>query len=208
MPRQRLNAAVRAARGPIQASPSPTNPIGDPPRRLERPAKPESSRTERLFQAGLVAGTIGYAVAALFFAVAGLLDGQSSFDIATVLRGTLFFGTHAGPDAMVITGPVFDYNGPRLITFLIAGVFITWLASEAERAPQVWLVAFMLLLFVAAPVLGVPTVFEEKVQAELSPWVVTVATSLASLAMAAYLWTVYPTLRVAVRGKDARSIGN
>ena len=159
-------------------------------------SSPQVKRTlEPPIQTGLIAGMLGYVVAAGFFAVTGLMEGSSSFDIATVLRGTLFVGTPAGADAMIVTGPVFAYNGPRLVTFLVAGVLIAWLASNAERAPQVWLMAFMLLLFVAAPVLGVPTLFELEVQAALPPWVITAAMTLAAGAMALYLRHVYPALR-------------
>jgi len=155
-------------------------------------------------QTGLIAGMLGYVVAAVFFASIGMIEGRSTFDIATVLRGTLFMGTPTGADAMIVTGPVFAYNGPRLVTFLVAGVLIAWLASVAQRAPQVWLVAFMLLLFVAAPVLGVPTVFELEVQAALPAWVITTAMTVAALAMALYLRHVYPALRGAAADAPQR----
>jgi hypothetical protein len=165
--------------------------------------QPPISSVERCLQAGLIAGILGYAVVAVFFAVESLIEGRSTFDIAALLRGTLFFGTHPGPNEMIIVGPVFPYSGPRLVTFLAAGVFIAWLASNAERAPRVWLVALMLLLFVAAPVMGVPILFEERVQAELSPLIVVIATSLSALAMGMYLWKVNPWLRAAM---DERAI--
>src|SRR5215216_5874881 len=93
----------------------------------EPATQPESSFVERTLQVGLIAGIIGYAVVAVFFASTSRLAGHSSFDIAALLRGTLFFGTHQGPSEMTVTGPVFAYSGPRLVTFLAAGVFIAWL---------------------------------------------------------------------------------
>jgi hypothetical protein len=167
--------------------------------------QPETSTVERCLQAGLIAGILGYAVVAVFFAATSMIEGRSPFDVAALLGGTLFFGTHGGPDAMIITGPVLGYSGPRLVTFLAAGVFIAWLASNADRAPRVWLVALMLLLFIAAPVMGVPILFEAQVQAELSPGLVMVATSLAALAMGTYLWKVYPALRATKQAPDERS---
>jgi hypothetical protein len=181
------------------------NTAGGAPAASQRSAEAEPRAFERTVQAGLITGALGYAVAAVFFTVTGIIEGRSSFDIAALLRGTLFLGTPPSADAVIVTGPVFAYNGPRLVTFLLAGVFIAWLASMTERAPRLSLVSFMLLLFVAAPVLGVPTVFERGVQSQLSPWVITTAMTLATLAMGLYLRQVYPALRRVAAASGARS---
>ena len=202
MPNHRLSTVVGASPECPPARQSRATPSESAAGKVES-VEPARS-VERFLQAGLIAGMIGYMVAAVFFAVTSVLDGQSSFDTASLLRGTLFLGTESGADTMSF-GPVV-YNGPRLVTFLVAGVFIAWLASVAERGPQVWLVAFMLLLFVAAPALGLPTVFEEEVQAELSPLVITAATTLAAAAMGVYLWRSYPSLRAALpNARQARA---
>lgn len=195
MPNHKQAVVVGVSPCCAPASDAPAATANGGPVAAGRRRQPETSSVEQSLRTGLIAGSIGYAVAAVFFAVAGALEGRSSFDIATLLRGTLFVGTGSGQDAMVVTEPVVSYNGARLVTFLVAGVFIAWLASIAERAPQVWLVGFMLLLFVAAPVLGLPTVFEKQVQAELSPWVITAAMSLAAIAMAIFLRKACPALR-------------
>jgi hypothetical protein len=195
MPKHRLSTVEGASPECPPARQSPATSHKSSAGKLERVRPVATGSVERFLQAGLIAGIIGYMVAAVIFAVTTVLDGHSSFDTASLLRGTLFLNSEPGADTMSF-GPVV-YNGPRLVTFLVAGVFIAWLASVAERAPQVWLVAFMLLLFVAAPALGLPTVFEKEVQAELSPWVITAATTLAAAAMGVYLWRSYPSLRAA-----------
>jgi hypothetical protein len=134
-------------------------------------------------------GLIGYAVVALFFAVDSVLAGRPPLFTASLL-GSALFPALRGTEAAAIA-----YNAVHLLTFVAAGVFMAWLAALAERAPQAWYPAALVLLFVGAHVLAVPIWFADDVSAALPLRVVAGVTIVAAAAMAAFLWRARPGLR-------------
>jgi hypothetical protein len=170
---------------------------GVEPTRGGVPAMAESGGWQRVARDGLIAGVIGYATVALFFIVASLLQGESPFFIAALLGSTLFPDLRTTAELSIEPGLVFAYNGVHLVVFLAAGLFMGWLASLSEKAPQAWYAMLVILVFVVGHVIALPVWFDAQVSAALSLWLVVVATLLGTALMAAYLWRSRPGIRAA-----------
>ncbi|MFW6330134.1 MAG: hypothetical protein ACOC3J_00275 [Gemmatimonadota bacterium] len=168
----------------------------------------DGSRAQRFMIDGLVAGLIGYATVAAFFALLNLLQGRSIFYTAALLGADLFYGLDDPADLTITAGPVLAYNGLHLLAFLIVGALMAWLTRLAERIPQGWYLVGTAFLLVMAHVFGLPIWFDPPVRAAIPLWLVVAASSLAAFAMAAYLIAAHPRLRAGFRdGSDAGSPG-
>lgn len=148
---------------------------------------------------GLVAGFIGYAAVALFFAVFNLIAGRSPFFTAAFLGGALFYGVSDPAQVVIGPGPVFAYNGVHLLMFLALGMVASWLALLSERGPQFWYIGAILFLFVVFHLFGFVLLVTGGVQSVLPTWTVFASTVLAGTAMFAYLLWVHPRFRSELR---------
>lgn len=152
-------------------------------------------RTKMLSQ-GLLAGLIGYGVVALVFAVANLIAGRSIFYTAALLGGSLFYGIQDPAGITVTAAYVFAYNGAHLLVFLAFGLVSAWLASVSERLTQFWYVGLVMFFFVAFHVVAAMQVVAVPVQHLISAWAIWTAGAAAAAAMAAYLLSVHPRIRL------------
>lgn len=149
----------------------------------------------RFYLESVAAGLIGYAVVALLFALLNLAQGRSPFYTAALLGTDLFYGLESPADLVIEPGPVLAYNGVHLLVFLAAGLFMRWLTGLAERFPQGWYLLVVLVLIVLPHAFGLPVWFEGSIRAEVPFWYVVFATSMAALAMGAFLLAMHPRLR-------------
>ncbi len=152
-------------------------------------------RTKVLSQ-GLLAGLIGYGVVALVFGVANLIAGRSIFYTAALLGGSLFYGVHDPARITVTAEYVFAYNGAHLLVFLMFGLVSAWLASVSERLTQFWYVGLVMFFFVAFHIVAAMQVVAIPVQHLISGWAIWTAGAAAAAAMAAYLLSVHPRIRL------------
>ena len=152
----------------------------------------------RVLREGMIAGLIGYALIALFFAATSVLQGHSPFHIAALLGTDLFFTRPPNGAVVVSAEPVIAYNGLHLVVLLVAGIGMAGLAALAERAPDAWYAGLMAVIFVAGHILALPIWFDEAVRAVLPLTHMTVATLLGTAGMMIYLWRAHPSLRQAL----------
>lgn len=153
--------------------------------------RPERSR---VLVEGLVAGLVGYAAVALFYAVVNVWAGRSPF-FTVALLGSALVERPGGVVGVEVTAPaVIAYNGMHLFVFLAIGFGAAWLLFEAERYPRFWYPVFF--LFVAAFVysLAAVLVFAAPVAESAFWWSVAGANLAAALAMGVYLWRAHPRL--------------
>jgi hypothetical protein len=157
---------------------------------------------KRIIAEGLIAGFLGYAIVIVLILVVDLLQGRPPFYTPAVLGSVLFYGLRDPVDLVIWPGPILAYNGAHLGVFLLLGTFMAWLASLAERWPQMWYVALVIFLIVVSHGIGLPIWFARAVRTAVSLWVVVAATAAAATGMAVYLWRVHPALRQQVAADE------
>ncbi|HEX6588782.1 MAG TPA: hypothetical protein VF039_07145 [Longimicrobiales bacterium] len=144
---------------------------------------------------GLIAGFIGYAVVGVTLAAWSWSRGHSPLHDADLLGAALFFDGAAASPGAIDPAHVLAYNGAHLLVFAAFGIFMAWLAEQAERIPNGWYLFGIGFLFVMVHVAAVPLWFDETVQAEIPLAIVALATTLALLAMSLWLLREHPALR-------------
>ena len=154
--------------------------------------KPE--RIEILRQ-GMIAGMLGYAVVAVFFALFNVIEGRSIFHTAAVLGSFLFYGARDVDQVSLAAGPVLSYNGVHLLVFLAFGVVAAWLADLSERGPHFWYLAAILMITFSFHLFGLLLGVSATLGAEIPAWSLIVSGFLGSAAVAAYLLWSHPALR-------------
>ncbi|HSJ09216.1 MAG TPA: hypothetical protein VK928_04860 [Longimicrobiales bacterium] len=150
---------------------------------------------------GLIAGLFGYASLAIFFAVIGVLRGDSVFHIAGLLAAVLF-RTAVPEGGTVDVGAIATYTALHLLVLMCAGLLMAALARLAARALQGWYMALIAIVFGLIHVLAVPIWFDARVAADLSVGLVMAGTTLATGVMVAYLWAASPEIRTAMHEPD------
>jgi hypothetical protein len=154
--------------------------------------KPE--RTQ-VFAQGLVAGLVGYATVAVFFAIVNVIAGRSPFHTAALLGSALFYGLRDPAQLVIGPGQVLSYNGLHLMIFLFLGTIAAWLAYLAERGPELWYVGAVTFIFMAFHTYGFFLMLTEPVRAVLAPWTMLAAGLIGCAAMAVYLMWIHPRIR-------------
>lgn len=161
-----------------------------------------TTRARATLADGLLAGFIGYVTIVLVVAAADMAQGRPPFHTAGML-GTLLFYDVDDPTVLLQPwpGPVLAFNGAHLLIMLLFGTFLAWLVSLAERGPDLWYVAAIVLLFVLLNAFGLPLWLPDAVVGGLSPWTVALATALALVTMGAFLWRTHPALRASLHAQ-------
>ena len=170
-----------------------------PPATLREGLPMKSERVEVLRQ-GMIAGLLGYAVVALFFAVFNLLAGRPALHTAAALGGVLFYGARDMSDASVGIGAALAYNGVHLLVFLGFGLLAAWLAEFAEHGPHFWYLGAVLLIVFAFHLLGLLLGVSTSLREAVPPWTLVVSGLLGCAAMAGYLLWNHAALRHALHG--------
>ncbi|MBI4409660.1 MAG: hypothetical protein HY561_08135 [Gemmatimonadetes bacterium] len=161
--------------------------------------KPER---ERIFVEGLIAGAIGYAGVALFFAAVNVIAGHSPFYTPALLGEALFYGLADPTQVVIEPGPILAYNGVHLIAFLLLGTVAAALVFEIEHHPQLFYAVFFLALAFVLLTYGMLLALATPIASAFPWWAVGGANLLAAVGMGGYLWFVHPRLREEVRRQD------
>ena len=151
--------------------------------------------TELTLLDGLATGFIGYVAVALSTAVLNLLIGRSILYTPALFGSALFYGLSDPAQLEITPAPVFAYNMVHLLSFLVIGLFASWLVNEAEKYPAAQFFILFLLLFVAAHIYTALVIFARPLLGSSSWWEIGLAGVIAAVAMAWYLWRKHPLLR-------------
>lgn len=158
-----------------------------------------AGQRQRVLAQGLIAGVIGYATVALYFAIANAFAGRPILHTAALL-GHRLLGRPVMSDLVVIEPQaVLVYNGLHLVVFLGVGLIAAWLVAEIERYPQLWYFGLFLVLFVFFHVTGFVMAFVAPVSDTVSMGSALAVGVLAVLTMSAFLIKVNPELGARVR---------
>jgi len=140
--------------------------------------------TRRMFKEGLIAGLIGYATIAAFYALLDLALGRSPVSTASTLGRDLVGSDLAGS---MPWAPILAANGVHLVALLFVGMGASWVVYETERHPNLWFLAFLggvLALFFTE---GVLLLFAVPATTVLPWWSVILANLMAGGTMGFYL---------------------
>jgi hypothetical protein len=137
----------------------------------------------RMLTEGLIAGSIGYAAIALFYAMLTL------FERGSVLTMVRFLGGWLVPRTAVMRvplAPVLAFNALHLAVLVFVGLAVSWLVYETERHPDAW---FLALFAGIVGLFVVEVIFLVAVPGPsmLPWWSVLAANALAALGMGGYL---------------------
>lgn len=147
---------------------------------------------------GLVAGFLGYAVVAVFYAIYDLAVGRL-LGTTPELLGLALLGRPAVAGAVIDPAPIAVYNGLHLLVFLAAGIVAAWMVHESEEHPALWYPLLFLGVFVFFHLFGAVAAFAAPVGDQIPTWTVLVAGLLSVGAMALWLWRTHPGLGERVR---------
>jgi hypothetical protein len=144
-----------------------------------------------MFTEGLVAGVIGYASIAVFYALLNLALGHPVLSTARLLGQGLVSQSLVDSTPLA---PVLAFNSVHLVALLIVGTAISWLVYETERHPDLWLLTFMAGLMALSFAEGFMLLVAEPAVSVLPWWSVVAANLVAGLAVGGYLLRSHRTL--------------
>jgi hypothetical protein len=154
------------------------------------------SRTGVLWH-GLVAGLIGYAIFAVYFAIVNVATGRSALHTVGSLGAALLgAGTSAGDFGF---DAVMAYNAVHLGASVLTGILSSFVFMQVERVPATWYVVmfFFIAGLLYATVIGGIAAGEI---ATVVPWAhVVIVNLLAAVGAGSYLWRAHPGLADRVR---------
>jgi hypothetical protein len=149
------------------------------------------SGDNNVLREGIIAGLIGAAAIALWFAIIDLTQGEM---FATPLTlGTSLGSIFLGGQPPGRTGALIGYTLFHFALFAVIGIVLSWVINSSERTPSAF-IGFA-GLFVAFEVgwIGWTTVLSQSL-GQISWLQVFVANLIAAAAMGWYMWRQHPAL--------------
>lgn len=154
----------------------------------------ELLRTHPVIRQGIIAGLIGAGVVAVWFLIVDSVAGRPLFTPGA-LGSAILRGASGVPGVEVSTTTVLGYSLIHLAAFLLFGMIVSGLVTQAEKFPP--LVFGLLILFVVFETFFIFMVamLGTWLMEELAWWSVLTGNLLAAVSMGWYMWTVHPLLR-------------
>ncbi|MFQ5746538.1 MAG: hypothetical protein ACE5HF_04880 [Gemmatimonadota bacterium] len=147
---------------------------------------------------GIVAGLLGAGIVAVWFLIVDSVAGRPLFTPAA-LGSAVLFGASAAEGVRVTASTVIGYSLIHVAGFLVFGLVVSGLVTQAEKVPP--LVFGLILLFVVFETFFVFMVamLGSWLLESLAWWSVLVGNLLAAAAIGAYMWWKHPGLREELR---------
>jgi hypothetical protein len=155
---------------------------------------PGTLRHHPLIAQGMIVGAIGAGTVALWFLLLDAVEGRPFYTPAA-LGSALLLSAQSPAGVRMTAGVIAAYTFMHLLAFLAAGVVMVWVARQLERAPGLWLVAFLAVILFEALFIGVVGSLAMWVLGAIGLWAVMVGNVLAVVAMAYRVWATRPELR-------------
>lgn len=158
----------------------------------------ELMRTHPVMRQGLVAGVIGALVVAVWFLIVDVAAGRPLFTPAA-LGSAIFNGASGPPGVDFSAGIIAGYTLIHILAFLLAGVLVSALVTQAERAPYLIFGMFMLLVVFETFFIVMVVMLGTWLMEALAWWSVLAGNALAAFSMGGYMLKVHPQLRAELR---------
>lgn len=149
---------------------------------------------------GIVAGLLGALVVAVWFLIVDSIAGRPLFTPAA-LGSAILHGASA-PPVTVSAATVLGYTLIHVAAFLLAGVLISGLVTQAERAPYLIFGMILLLVIFETFFVVIVAMLGTWLMEALAWWSVLVGNVLAAASMGGYMLKAHPKLRESL--KDER----
>lgn len=170
--------------------------------RVDAPTSSEiDARTwdlSKLYQQGIVAGSLGAATIALWFLILDTINGRPLYT-PTVL-GTALFRGGAGLDSPESLHVSFDmvlaFTWVHLLVFVVIGGIASHLLAASEGRPNLGFGVVILFVVFEFGFIAVSTMVAEAIPHALAWPAVLVGNLLAAAVMAIYLWRQHPNLKI------------
>lgn len=147
---------------------------------------------------GIAAGLIGAVAVAVWFLVVDAIAGRPLFTPAAL--GSAIFNGAAGPPGVEFSaGTIVGYTLIHIAAFLLAGVLVSALVTQAERAPYLVFGMILLLVIFETFFIAMVAMLGTWLMQALAWWSVLVGNLLAALSMGGYMLKVHPKLRAELR---------
>lgn len=156
---------------------------------------------------GIIAGLIGAVVVAIWFLLVDMVTVRPFFTPAA-LGAVIFKGAISADQLVVEPGIIISYTLMHFAAFIVFGVILSALVTQAERFPP--LVFALVILFVVFEVFFIAMVamLGAWVLEQIAWWSVLMGNLLAAIAMSWYLWRVHPKLRAELASGSALWTGD
>lgn len=155
-------------------------------------------RANPVVRQGIVAGLIGAVVVAVWFLVVDSIAGRPMFTPAA-LGSAIFHGAAGPPGVDVSANTVVGYTFIHVAAFLLAGVLVSALVTQAERAPYLIFGMILLLVIFETFFIAMVAMLGTWLMEALAWWSVLVGNLLAAASMGGYMLKVHPKLRAELR---------
>ena len=153
----------------------------------------------RYLREGIIAGTIGAAIVAVWFLIYDAARGHP-FRTPALLGAATFEGVERTGDVVTSAHLVAQYTVLHGVVFAMIGILIAYLIASAQREPSRLLVLFIALMGFEVFFLAVVTWLAHPVLNELGWWAILLANALAALGMLTYLFVGHRALGRALLG--------
>lgn len=155
-------------------------------------------RTNHVIRQGIVAGVIGAVVVAVWFLIVDSIAGRPLFTPAA-LGSAILNGASGVPTVEFSGATIIGYTLIHISAFLLAGVLVSALVTQAERAPYLVFGMILLLVIFETFFIAMVAMLGSWLMEELAWWSVLVGNLLAAVSMGAYMLKVHPRLRAELR---------
>lgn len=155
-------------------------------------------RTNHVIRQGIVAGVIGAVVVAVWFLIVDSIAGRPLFTPAA-LGSAILNGASGVPTVEFSAATIVGYTLIHISAFLLAGVLVSALVTQAERAPYLVFGMILLLVIFETFFIAMVAMLGTWLMEELAWWSVLVGNLLAVVSMGVYMLKVHPRLRAELR---------
>jgi hypothetical protein len=155
-------------------------------------------RIATLAENGVLCGTVGAAIVAIWFLLLDAARGEPFFT-PSLLGSVLFLGKSVEEVVGINWLAVFAYTGLHGLIFLVAGSAVAWLLMIVERNPQIGLLLVLVFLLFQSVIFGLEVTVVPALVGALGAWAVGTANLLAAVGMFWFLLRRRPEIMVRVR---------
>jgi len=155
-------------------------------------ARATQGRVSSVLEDGILTGTLGAVVVALWFLILDTARGQI-FYTPSLLGSVLFLG-QSPDEAITINGfIVFAYTGLHGVLFLMAGLALAWMFSMFERNPQFGIIILLLFLLFESIIFSAEAAIFPTLVGAMGSLTVAAGNLFAAVAMFLFLVRRHPT---------------